>query len=112
MPKNTMKQYPELIIAILSCRDRANSKYIHKYNLQTRREEAAISVDWYAPRVNSYDVGGYSGIDLAVDEHGLWALHGGLKKNSPLHASKIDVSTNKITKTLSFKTGKHNMLTK
>ncbi|KAJ7366005.1 Olfactomedin-like domain [Desmophyllum pertusum] len=50
--------------------NRANTPYIVKYNLKTERVEAQISVSGYTARRNYYQWGGYSGMDLAVDEQG------------------------------------------
>ena len=43
-------------------------------------------------------------MDLAVDEHGLWVLWG--SKNERLNAAKIDVDSNRITRTWALNTGK------
>ena len=43
-------------------------------------------------------------MDLAVDEHGLWVLWGG--HNGRLNAAKIDVDSNRITRTWALNTGK------
>ena len=43
-------------------------------------------------------------MDLAVDEHGLWVLWG--SKNGRLNAAKIDVDSNRITRTWALNTGK------
>ena len=107
-----MIQVNNLLLVIFSCRDRANSNYIDKYNLQTEQSEAVISVDGYSPRKNAYGWGVYSGIDLAVDEQGLWVLYGGLGNNKRLNAGKIDVTRNKITHTYDLNTGTYNTFSK
>ena len=43
-------------------------------------------------------------MDLAVDEHGLWVLWG--SNNGRLNAAKIDVDSNRITRTWTLNTGK------
>ena len=86
---------------------RANTYYIVKYNLRTEWVEAQISQSSYSPRNNHYRWNGYSGMDLAVDEQGLWLLWGGTSNSYRLYASKIDVTTNSITNTWDLSTGKH-----
>ncbi|XP_068756919.1 myocilin-like [Montipora capricornis] len=53
-----------------------NSNQIVKYNLRSEGIEAYISVGNCAPRSYPYQSSGYSGMDLAVDEQGLWVLCG------------------------------------
>ncbi len=91
---------------ILFCRVRENSYYIVKYNLHTERVEASISVSNYSPRKNYYQWGGYSGMDLAVDEQGLWVLCGGTGNNGKLYVKKFDVYANVVTQTWALSTGK------
>ena len=86
---------------------RANTNYIIKYNLRTEGVEAQISVSSNSPRQNRYEWGGYSGMDLAVDEQGLWLLWGSTSNSYRLHASKIDVTRNTITQTWDLNTGKY-----
>ena len=74
----------------MSLKHRANTKYIDKYNLLTNSLEAQITLNGYTPRVARYQWGGYSGVDLAVDEDGLWILWGNSGDNHRLYASKID----------------------
>ena len=85
--------------------DRENTNHIVKYNLQTEREEAQIGVGSYSPRKNNYQWGGHSGMDLAVDEQGLWVLFGSTGNNRKLYVSQIDVFKNVITQTWSLNTG-------
>jgi len=68
--------------------------------------EAQIGVGGYTPRRNSYRWGGYSGMDLAVDEQGLWVLFGSTGNSYRLYAYKIDVYKNTIIQTWSLGTGK------
>jgi len=83
----------------------ANTYYIVKYNLLTERVEAQISLSsYYSPRKNYYQWGGYSGMDLAVDEQGLWVLFGSTGNSKRLYASKIDVYKNTVTRTWSLST--------
>ena len=86
---------------------RANTYYIVKYNLRTRRVEAQIVQSSYSPRSNYYEWNGNSGMDLAVDEQGLWLLWGSSSNSYGLYASEIDVNRNTITNTWSLNTGKH-----
>lgn len=91
----------------MSYRYRANTAYIVKYNLHTERVEAQIAVSGYTPRKNNYGWGGYSGMDLAVDEQGLWVLWGSTGNSRRLYTYKIDVYKNAVTHTWSLGTGKH-----
>ena len=77
--------------AFVSSIYRGSTYYIVKYNLQTERVEAQISLSSYSPRKNYYQWGGYSGMDLAVDEQGLWVLWGSTGNSGRLYAYKIDV---------------------
>ncbi|KAL9969185.1 hypothetical protein ACROYT_G021372 [Oculina patagonica] len=82
--------------------NRANTQYIDKYNLLTNSLEAQITLNGYTPRQIAYQWGGYSGVDLAVDEQGLWVLWGNIGDNRRLYASKIDNDV--ITHTYSLAT--------
>ena len=94
-------------LLILSRHDRENSDYISKYSLRAERVEATITVGGFTARKNYYEWGGYSGMDLAVDEQGLWALWGSTGNNKKLYASKIDVYENVKTDTWALDTGMH-----
>ena len=59
----------------------------------------------FTQRKNYYQWNGYSGMDLAVDEQGLWALWGDADNAYRLHASKIDVYSNAIIYTHPLTTG-------
>ena len=85
-----------------SCYCRANTNYIVKYNLQTERVEVQITLSGYLPRKNNYQWGGYSGVDLAVDEQGLWVLSGSTSNNKRLVVRKIDVYKNVLTLPFKF----------
>ncbi|XP_078382156.1 olfactomedin-like protein 2A [Oculina patagonica] len=82
--------------------NRANTQYIVKYNLLTESLEAQITLNGYAPRQIYYAWGGGSGVDLAVDEQGLWVLWGNTRDRKRLYASKIDNDV--ITHTYSLAT--------
>jgi len=86
--------------------NRENSAYIVKYNLHTQRTDAQISVSGYTARKNHYRWSGYSGMDLAVDEQGLWVLWGSTGNSYRLYAYKIDVYKNAVTHTWSLSTEK------
>ena len=49
-------------------------------------------------------------MDLATDEHGLWVLWGSSSNNKRLNAAKIDVDSNRITRTWALNTGKIDMV--
>ena len=93
--------------SLLSFHLRESSRHIVKFNLQTDRLETEIDVSSHSPRKNSYQWGGYSGMDLAVDEQGLWVLFGSTGNSNRLVASKIDVYKNAITGSWSLSTGMH-----
>ena len=69
--------------------------------------EAQINLSGFSARKNHYRWGGYSGMDLAVDEQGLWVLWGSTGNSNRLYASKIDVRKNTVTHTWSLSTGKY-----
>ena len=64
----------------------------------------------YTARKNNYQWDGYSGMDLAVDEQGLWVLWGSTGNSRRLYASTIDVVGNVVTHTYTLSTGKHTVL--
>ena len=89
-------------------RDRENSPYIVKYSLRTERAEATITMSGYTASKNSYPWGSNTaGMDLAVDEQGLWVLWGSTGNGGKMYASKIDVYKNVITHTWTLNTGRH-----
>ena len=94
-------------LSILFCCDRENSVYIVKYSLLTERIEATISVSGYAARKTGYQWNGYTSMDLAVDEQGLWLLWASTGNSGKLYASKIDVYKNVVTQTWTLNTGNH-----
>jgi len=67
--------------------------------------DVQIAVNGYTPRQSYFDWGGYSGLDLAVDEQGLWVVWGSPAPDYRLHASKIDVYQNVIYRTWDFNSG-------
>lgn len=83
--------------------NRAGTSYINRYNLQTERLEGTVTLSDFTPGTH-YQWGGYSGVDLAVDEHGLWVLWGSYSNNKRLKAAKIDVNSNRITRTWALNT--------
>jgi len=62
-------------------------------------------VSGYSARKTNYQWGGYTGMDLAVDEQGLWVLWGSNANSGKLYASKIDVYKNVVTDTWALNTG-------
>ena len=72
---------------LLRCHDRANRNVnIVIYNLETEGEVKQIGLS-ESPRKNYYQWGGYTGVDLAVDEQGLWVLVG--LRNKDVYRSQI-----------------------
>ena len=90
----------------MSLKNRANTNYIDKYNLLTNSLVAQITLNGYTPRQANYQWGGHSGVDLAVDEHGLWVLYGNSGDNKRMYASKIDNDV--IVETHSLSNGENN----
>ncbi|XP_068755945.1 olfactomedin-like protein 2B [Montipora capricornis] len=93
--------------------NRESSNVVVKYNLRSGQIEAQISVSNCAPRSNSYRWGGFtwhSGMDLAVDEQGLWVLCGNTNNNKRLRASIIDVVANTISLTFDLRTEPINLI--
>jgi len=84
--------------------NRENSAYIIKYSLRRELMKATITVNSFTPRKSNYGWGGYSSMDLAVDEQGLWVLWGSTANSGRLYAYKIDVYKNVITHTWSLNT--------
>ncbi|XP_068756106.1 myocilin-like [Montipora capricornis] len=82
-----------------------SSNQIVKYNLRSEGIEAYINVGNCAPRSYTYQWGGYNGMDLAVDEQGLWVFCGNYNNGNRLRASKIDVVRNKIARSFDLNTG-------
>lgn len=67
---------------LLCCHDGANRNVnIVIFNLEAEGEVKQIGLS-ESPRKNYYQWGGYTGVDLAVDEQGLWVLVGYTKGNS------------------------------
>ena len=61
----------------------------------------------HTARKANYQWGGYTSMDLAVDEQGLWLLWASTGNSGKLYASKIDVYKNVITQTWTLHTGTH-----
>jgi len=89
----------------LSLKHRANTNYIDKYNFLTNSLVAQITLSGYSPRTPHYQWGGYSGVDLAVDEQGLWVLWGNSGDSQRLYASKLDNDV--IVQTYSLSNGEN-----
>ena len=83
---------------------RENTQFIIKYNLLTSNVDNQITLSGYSPRQVRYQWGGYSGVDLAVDEKGLWVLWGNTASSNRLSASKIEGDV--IVRTYNLATGK------
>ena len=83
---------------------RENSQFIIKYNLLTSIIDNNITLSGYSPRRITYMWGGYSGVDLAVDEQGLWVLWGNTGNGNRLSASKIEGDV--VVNTYNLSTGK------
>ena len=84
------------MVVLLCCYGREGTNNIVKYNLRTQRVEKQISLSGSARNTN-YQWGGYSQVDLAVDEQGLWALWGYSGNSNRLRAQMIDVYKGTLT---------------
>ncbi|KFO18407.1 Olfactomedin-like protein 1 [Fukomys damarensis] len=73
--------------------NQGTSNEIIKYNLQKRTVEDRMLLLGGAGRALVYQHSPFTYIDLAVDEHGLWAIHSGPGIQSHLVLTKIDPST-------------------
>ena len=92
------------MVVLLFCYGREVTNYIVKYNLRTERVEKQISLSGSA-RSTYYQWGGYTQVDLAVDEQGLWALWGYSGNSNKLRAQMIDVYKGYLTQALDLSTG-------
>ena len=95
------------MVVFLCFYGRANTNNIVKYNLRTEREEKQISLAGSA-RNTYYTWGGYTQVDLAVDEQGLWALWGYSENSNRLRAQMIDVFYGNTLKSWNLNTGTTN----
>ena len=86
---------------------RAGTNNIVKYNLRTEREEKQIGLAGSA-RKTTYQWGGYTQVDLAVDEQGLWALWGYSSNSYKLRAQMIDVFYGNTLNSWNLNTGTTN----
>lgn len=73
--------------------NQGTSNEIIKYNLQKRTVEDRMLLLGGAGRALVYQHSPFTYIDLAVDEHGLWAIHSGPGIQSHLVLTKIDPGT-------------------
>ena len=92
------------LVVFLCFYGREATNNIVKYNLRTKRVEWQISLQGSA-RSTSYQWGGYSQVDLAVDEQGLWALWGFSGNSNRLRAQMIDVYKGSLTHAWDLSTG-------
>ena len=92
------------MVVFLRCYVREATNYIVKYNLRTEGVEKQISLSGSA-RSTYYQWGGYSQVDLAVDEQGLWVLWGYSGNSNKLRAQVIDVYKGSLTSAWNFNSG-------
>ena len=92
------------MVVFLCFYGRGGTNYIVKYNLRTERVEKQISLPGSA-RNTQYEWGGYSQVDLAVDEQGLWVLWGYSGNSNRLRAQMIDVYKGSLTHAWDLSTG-------
>ena len=92
------------MVVLLCCYGREATNNIVKYNLRTEGLEKQISLPGSA-RNTYYQWGGYSQVDLAVDEQGLWALWGYSGNSNRLRAQMIDVYKGTLTQAWNLNSG-------
>ena len=78
------------------------------YNLLTEGVEVQISVSSYNTRKQYYQWGGYSGMDLAVDEPRLWVMVGQSSSSYPLYLGKMDMVKNSTSFGWNLRTSNYN----
>ena len=86
------------------CNHRRNTLNIVKYNLRTELLASQMTLSGSGGKFG-YSWGGGSGVDLAVDEQGLWVLWSTMSNNYRLMAAKIDVYQNSFIQTWNLNTG-------
>ena len=84
------------MVVFLCFYGRGATNNIVKYNLRTERLVKQIGLPG-STRNTHYQWGGYSQVDLAVDEQGLWALWGYSGNSNKLRAQMIDVYKGSLT---------------
>ena len=92
------------MVVFLCCYVREATNNIVKYNLRTGGVEKQISLAG-SSRNTYYQWGGYTQVDLAVDEQGLWALWGYSGNSNRLRAQMIDVYKGYLTQAWDLSTG-------
>ena len=92
------------MVVFLCCYGREATNNIVKYNLRTQRVEKQIGLPG-STRNTNYQWGGYSQVDLAVDEQGLWVLWGYSGNSNRLTAQMIDVYKGSLTHAWDLSTG-------
>ena len=92
------------MVVLLCCYGSEATNNIVKHNLRTERVEKQIS--WSVSARNTYyRWGGYSQVDLAVNEQGLWALWGYSGNSNKLRAQMIVVYKGYLTNTWDLNSG-------
>ena len=92
------------MVVFLCFYGRAATNNIVKYNLRTERVETQIGLAGSARNTN-YPWGGYTQVDLAVDEQGLWALWGYSGNSNRLRAQMIEVFYGNTLQSWNLNTG-------
>ena len=97
------------MVVFLCCYGREDTNIIVKYNLRTERVERRITLSGSA-RNTYYQWGGYTQVDLAVDEQGLWALWGYSGNSNKLRTQMIDVFYGNTHQAWNLNTGTTNFI--